>query len=439
MIEDAKTFGEQVATAFQPSLSAWSEAFASLGPSVEDARIRIGEALSGLWNNSLAPFASYITFEWIPGIANTFSETFAPIFADVMPVAMDTWTTDFENGCMLVSELCAMLQGSFEGVKTVFSDMCASISENWDTYGGELLQGFSEFKEGLWETWWYIYDNIIEPVVTACGEMFGWLWDQHLKPLWDDIVEFVMSVESNILALWNGFLKPVIDWIVTVLAPLIVSAINIIAGAIGVIVAVVSDVVGGVLTFLDGLIQFITGIFTLDWKKAWNGIVKIFEGLFKAISGIVKGVINAIIWTLNALISAIYSAIAGVVNGLGSIVKTVGNMIGQDWGFSVPTTAPKIPYLAQGAVIPANKPFYAVLGDQKHGTNIEAPLETIQEAVASVMDDYASSNLAGQEAIVGILREILEAVLGVQIGDDVIGQACDRYRRKMAVVNGGLT
>lgn len=46
-----------------------------------------------------------------------------------------------------------------------------------------------------------------------------------------------------------------------------------------------------------------------------------------------------------------------------------------------------IPMLATGAVIPPNAPFFAILGDQKHGTNIEAPLETIKQAVAEVNID----------------------------------------------------
>lgn len=45
----------------------------------------------------------------------------------------------------------------------------------------------------------------------------------------------------------------------------------------------------------------------------------------------------------------------------------------------------KPPYLASGAVIPPNAPFMAVLGDQRHGTNIEAPLDTIKQAVREVM------------------------------------------------------
>ena len=59
---------------------------------------------------------------------------------------------------------------------------------------------------------------------------------------------------------------------------------------------------------------------------------------------------------------------------------------GKTFGFSLKTvTAPAIPYLAKGAVLPANKPFMAVVGDQRHGTNVEAPLTTIQEAVAVVL------------------------------------------------------
>ena len=98
---------------------------------------------------------------------------------------------------------------------------------------------------------------------------------------------------------------------------------------------------------------------------------------------------------------------------------------------------PPIPYLAKGAVLPANKPFLAVLGDQRYGTNIEAPLSAIQEAVAETMDGYVSANLAGHEATVAVLRDILEAVLGIQIGDDVIAQAAERYNRKMNIARGG--
>lgn len=98
---------------------------------------------------------------------------------------------------------------------------------------------------------------------------------------------------------------------------------------------------------------------------------------------------------------------------------------------------PKIPQLAQGAVLPANKPFLAVVGDQSQGTNVEAPLATIQEAVGLAMGDFIDSNVAGHEATVTVLRELLEAVRGICIEDDMLAGAVSRYQQKMAVVNGG--
>lgn len=44
-------------------------------------------------------------------------------------------------------------------------------------------------------------------------------------------------------------------------------------------------------------------------------------------------------------------------------------------------TVPKIPMLAQGAVIPPNREFLAMLGDQKSGNNIEAPESLIRKIV----------------------------------------------------------
>ena len=58
---------------------------------------------------------------------------------------------------------------------------------------------------------------------------------------------------------------------------------------------------------------------------------------------------------------------------------------------SIPEIAAyNIPALARGAVIPPNREFLAVLGDQRSGTNIEAPLETIKHALAEVMQSIGS-------------------------------------------------
>ena len=171
---------------------------------------------------------------------------------------------------------------------------------------------------------------------------------------------------------------------------------------------------------------------------AWNWFkTKVLDPMVNGL----KGGVNGIIGFINGLISGLIKGINSIINVINKLQFDVPDWIpglgGKTFGFNLKTiTAPQIPYLAKGAVLPANKPFLAMVGDQRHGTNIEAPLSTIQEAMAATMQDYIAGNMAGHEATVGVLREILEAVLGIQIGDADIARAAERYRRKMAVVHG---
>ena len=207
--------------------------------------------------------------------------------------------------------------------------------------------------------------------------------------------------------------------------------------------------VGGVKDALGGLIDQFAGTAGAS-GEAWESIESTWGGVWNwlkealmdpSVSG-VKGAINNILGLINAMSGAVTKGLNGLIEGINKLTFTVPSWVpllgGKSFVFDLPAlTAPKIPMLARGAVLPANKPFLAMVGDQKHGTNVEAPLSTIQEAVAAVMEDYAASNLAGHEATVAVLRELLAAVLGIQIGDDVIAGAVQRYDRKMAVVRGG--
>ena len=67
---------------------------------------------------------------------------------------------------------------------------------------------------------------------------------------------------------------------------------------------------------------------------------------------------------------------------------------------------------------------------------MEAPLATIQQAVADVMQDLQDGELAALEQVAAQLQQIQEAIYGIRIGDEVIGRAADRYRLHRAVVTG---
>ena len=143
---------------------------------------------------------------------------------------------------------------------------------------------------------------------------------------------------------------------------------------------------------------------------------------------------------VNIGVSIINSFIDLIVMGLNAIQIDIPEWVpligGRHFGFNL--VAPQIPYLAQGAVIPPNREFMAVLGDQKHGTNVEAPLTTIQEALSLALEDHLRSNLAGHEATLSLLEKIYGAICAIEIGDTVIGRAYDRYARDNSVMGGGM-
>ena len=371
---------------FAPSIDAWGKAFKGLDGPARQALESIQKNAANLMDGTIVPVKDYILGTWIPDIVNSFSQNFAPMFSDILGFAFQECASEFEHMCTQINKLTQdLFIPTLELCRTVVTDMWDSIGATWAEHGEYILSMMGTLHDGLREIWDEIYDGIIHPVLEHIQEALSWLWDNHLKPLWDELTEFFASLVECVLTLWNNAIQPFISFLVDTLAPIVTDVINTIVYVIGSIVATVVDVIKAVVKALRGVLDFITGVFSGDWEKAWGGIRTAFSAVWDAIWSVFKGVINLIIDGLNALWRGLYSAIAGVVNGVGSIVEKIGDAVGKDWGFGIPTNPPVIPKLAQGAVIPPNRQFLAVLGDQKSGTNIEAPLDTIKQAVAEVL------------------------------------------------------
>lgn len=98
--------------------------------------------------------------------------------------------------------------------------------------------------------------------------------------------------------------------------------------------------------------------------------------------------------------------------GSGASLASYSGYDGQAYTPEAAYAAPiGIPMLATGAVIPPNAPFLAVLGDQKHGTNIEAPLETIKQAVAEVIVEHRGDTVIRFDGDLAQLGRILQPVI----------------------------
>jgi len=171
--------------------------------------------------------------------------------------------------------------------------------------------------------------------------------------------------------------------------------------------ALIGDMVGFAIQSLYGLITFIGGAFTGDWQSIWFGI-----------GAILKSEVNGAIGLLNLLLNGVTSGINAVISLINAVSFKIPDWVpglgGETFGLNLRTlSAPQIPYLAQGAVLPANKPFMAVVGDQKHGTNIEAPLQTIKQALSEVMATQHTGDIniqfTGDLAQLGrVLRPVIE-------------------------------
>ena len=177
------------------------------------------------------------------------------------------------------------------------------------------------------------------------------------------------------------------------------------------------DITTDIAQSLEGLAEQIAA----EYNVAVDDVLGQLAELQGAVNGLYgKDIYINVITQSKTLTSG---AVAGAIAGTGNLIHK----------------ARSIPYLASGAVIPPNAPFTAVLGDQKHGTNIEAPLATIQEAVAQVIGDLAPAMAAGFETMVEEQRATRAAIEDIQIGDTTIGRAAARYDRRQNLIRGGAT
>lgn len=203
----------------------------------------------------------------------------------------------------------------------------------------------------------------------------------------------------------------------------------------------ITPVLAGALAIISGMGLVLGILLCLTPGTIGLGLALIFASLAgtkKALSlsdnpvtRFVKGIANGVIGVINSIAEAINDLFHIKFDGL----KIGGVQIIPSFDTQL-LRLPTIPKLAQGAVLPANQPFLAMVGDQKHGTNVEAPLTTIQEAVALVMEDNTNGMMAGFEALVAEVQQLRAAVEGIEVGDSTIGQAANRYNQRMAIIRG---
>ena len=284
---------------------------------------KVIDILGILWESVLAPFISWQI------------ETIIPVLAPIFEWVATTFINLFGTVSQITAGILEVLNGFLDFFKGVFTGDITLVTEGLKT----IAEGL---EKAIVAVFTFIKDNILTP------------FSNFLEKVFRVNFEKTFGLIGIYMESWGKTLK---------------------------------DIVDSVKQIFQGIIDFVTEVFSSNWSQAWNGVKEIFSGVWGAFAGIVKSPINAIIGFINQLLYAVERMQHGIANALNAIsIDLPGWVQGltgySSFGFNIGyISTPRIPYLAQGAVIPPNKEFMAVLGDQKHGNNIEAPESLIRRIV----------------------------------------------------------
>lgn len=270
----------------------------------------------------------------------------------------------------------------------------------------------------------------LTPILEAFGPVATWFWEEFLQPLgqWTGEIiiqaiqwlteklnafadwarnnpEHVKRIAEAIFALLGGIVayytvNKIVDVINGIKNAFIAfgSGINLAniqaglsVGAFGALIMLVMQL-AGCWDSLSG-IQKVVAILAAVTTAAFAAALAVGAFQSALTMGIAIAAIVAGIATLTAVIAKAQSQAKASINSP-QFSSNMGQMGGGMGRYSALSTS-GLPHLASGAVIPPNREFMAVLGDQTSGTNIEAPVAEIEAAVARGID-AAGANRSNQ-------------------------------------------
>lgn len=315
----------------------------------------------------------------------------------------------------------SVLEIAIRALVTVLKGVGLILDGIADILNGNLKDGFNKIVDGIWE----LFKAIIVAFATAVAKVVE-LGKPIISKVFEIGKQIVLGLIKGIVSMMQfigGLLKenlvdPVINAVKklfgihspsTVFAEIGMQLINGLLQGIsdtwGVIADFFHETVDSVGSFFDGLWEKIASGAVAAWdgiKNAFKSVPEWFQGKFRDAwqkvkdvfstggriwSGIKEGientfrtVVNAIIYGMNTIIAVPFNKINSMLNAIRNAsflgISPFQNM----WGVN-PLPVPQIPMLARGAVIPANRQFLAVLGDQHNGNNLEAPESLLRQIV----------------------------------------------------------
>ena len=274
----------------------------------------------------------------------------------------------------------ALVAAAVAGVVAAVATLVIVIKDNWESvkdFTIKIWNSIKDFFHKLWEGIKEIFQKALEFIKDFIHNTF-----ELIKEIVSSVMEFMWSMIKARLEL----VKDIFEVVFGVVRDIISTTFE-----------HIKTVFGDIKDVFDNIIQFIRDVFAGNWENIWHDIVNIFESIWNTMVDIAKYPINLVIDLINGLIGGVEAAVNFIANALSAIHFDVPDWVpgigGKSLGFNFSgVSLPRIPQLAKGTVIPPNKEFMAILGDQKQGTNIETPLKTMIDAFNKALDDRGGSN-----------------------------------------------
>ena len=248
--------------------------------------------------------------------------------------------------------------------------------------------------------------GIIDSVMVAIGNivvegirMLGGIIAGSAPEILLAIGVLIAAVMLGVPAMLSGFPTIVVAAVVAVIAAIWAKKDEIL------------DVFQKILAGIQETFAKIPDWFRNKFAEAWQAVKNVFSSGGKIFEGIKDGILSGLKAVVNALISGINQVVAVPFGGINRALRGIKgvNILGLkpfDWISEI--SVPQIPHLATGAVIPPNREFMAVLGDQSRGTNIETPEDLLRKI-------YREESGGANAEVLSILQAILEAIRGGKV------------------------
>lgn len=358
---------------FEPLLTAINSLLESIWGFVDV----IGTNLLWIWENFFEPLGAWLVEEALPVAIQAISDAIDGL-AGFCQTAFETWTMLWDDGLgQLASEageiVLTILEGIGKAIKAIGENETAVlvIQALVTTILGAIavFKTFSLVTSGVGAVIGFL-TNPIGLVIVIIGALIAVIILCILH--WDDIKAKVKEVWDKITDWVDKGVKKVKDKLADLGAKLKERK---------------DKIVAGFRTMRDNIKSIWESIKTTavnTWERIWGGM----KGIINKIIGGVEKFANGVVWAINKVVDAANAISFDIPE---SVPAFLGG--GTHVGFNLPHVSEvSLPRLAQGAVIPPNKEFLAVLGDQKSGQNIEAPLDTIVEALKLALNENGGNN-----------------------------------------------